>query len=144
MGMLLDDYKAAALFDELVDEQGKVRPYYQGVADRLAGLSQEELSQKIRSLELLFLKQGITFTVYGDDRGTERVFPFDPFPRVVPASSSASPRSTSSCTTSTTSSASSRTASSRPRSSMAPPITGLNSWAFPCPKTPTSMSAGRT
>jgi uncharacterized circularly permuted ATP-grasp superfamily protein len=83
--MLLNDYKAAALFDELVDEKGKIRPYYQGVADRLAGLSPEELSQKIRSLELLFLKQGITFTVYGDDRGTERVFPFDPFPRVVPA-----------------------------------------------------------
>ena len=83
--MILSDYKGADLFDELVDEHGKIRPYYRGVADKLSGLGHEELNQKLRSLELLFLKQGITFTVYGDDQGTERVFPFDPFPRVIPA-----------------------------------------------------------
>ena len=83
--MILSDYKGANLFDELVDEHGKIRPYYRGVAEKLSGLGNEELSQKLRSLELLFLKQGITFTVYGDDKGTERVFPFDPFPRVIPA-----------------------------------------------------------
>ena len=83
--MLLKDYKPAQLFDELVDQSGTVRPYYKAIADRLSGLSRDELTQKIRSLELLFLKQGITFTVYGDEKGTERVFPFDPFPRVIPA-----------------------------------------------------------
>jgi uncharacterized circularly permuted ATP-grasp superfamily protein len=83
--MILNDYKGANLFDELVDEYGKIRPYYRGVAEKLSGLGNEELSQKLRSLELLFLKQGITFTVYGDEKGTERVFPFDPFPRVIPA-----------------------------------------------------------
>ncbi|MFZ9400889.1 MAG: circularly permuted type 2 ATP-grasp protein, partial [Opitutales bacterium] len=83
--MILTDYKGANLFDELVDEHGKIRPYYRGVAEKLSGLGNEELSQKLRSLELLFLKQGITFTVYGDEKGTERVFPFDPFPRVIPA-----------------------------------------------------------
>ena len=85
MSMLLKDYKPAQLFDELVDQSGTVRPYYKAIADRLSGLSRDELTQKIRSLELLFLKQGITFTVYGDEKGTERVFPFDPFPRVIPA-----------------------------------------------------------
>jgi len=74
--MILSDYKGANLFDELVDEHGKIRPYYRGVAEKLSGLGNEELSQKLRSLELLFLKQGITFTVYGDDKGTERVFLF--------------------------------------------------------------------
>jgi uncharacterized circularly permuted ATP-grasp superfamily protein len=83
--MILKDYKPNKLFDELIDESGKVRPYYKTIVDRLSGLSQEELKTKIRSLELLFLKQGITFTVYGDEKGTERVFPFDPFPRVIPA-----------------------------------------------------------
>ena len=83
--MLLDDYRPADLFDELVDSQGAVRPYYRGLAERLRGLHQDELGQKLRSLELLFMKQGVTFTVYGDERGTERVFPFDPFPRVIPA-----------------------------------------------------------
>ncbi len=83
--MLLKDYKPNKLFDELMDESGKVRPYYKTIVDRLSSLSHDELKTKIRSLELLFLKQGITFTVYGDEKGTERVFPFDPFPRVIPA-----------------------------------------------------------
>ena len=83
--MILTDYKGANLFDELVDASGKIRPYYRNVAEKLSSLGNEELSQKLRSLELLFLNQGITFTVYGDEKGTERVFPFDPFPRVVPA-----------------------------------------------------------
>ena len=83
--MILDHYKGADLFDELVDGEGRIRPYYKALADRLSRLGSDELGQKLRSLELLFLKQGITFTVYGDDKGTERVFPFDPFPRVIPA-----------------------------------------------------------
>ncbi len=61
--MILTDYKAANLFDELVDAAGKIRPYYRNIADKLSSLGNEELSQKLRSLELLFLKQGITFTV---------------------------------------------------------------------------------
>ena len=85
MGMILSDYRGADLFDELVDAAGSIRPYYRGVADKLSGLGSDELAQKLRSLELLFLKQGVTFTVYGDEQGTERVFPFDPFPRIVPA-----------------------------------------------------------
>jgi uncharacterized circularly permuted ATP-grasp superfamily protein len=48
-------------------------------------MSPEELEQKVKNLDLLFLKQGVTFTVYGDQKGTERVFPFDPVPRVIPA-----------------------------------------------------------
>ena len=82
--MLLNSYRPADLFDELLDSQGKIRPYYQPVADRLFPLQPEELEQKIKNLELLFLKQGVTFTVYGDERGTERVFPFDPVPRLIP------------------------------------------------------------
>ena len=53
--MILSDYKGADLFDELVDERGRIRPYYRGVADKLSGLGHDELSQKLRSLELLFL-----------------------------------------------------------------------------------------
>ena len=64
---------------------GEVRAHYQLLRERLDTMSKEELDQKIRSLETLFLRQGITFTVYGDQRGTERVFPFDPVPRIIPA-----------------------------------------------------------
>ena len=83
--MLLDAYRPADLFDELMDANGQVRPYYGSVADRLFQMEPRELEQKIKSLELLFLKQGVTFTVYGDERGTERVFPFDPVPRLIPS-----------------------------------------------------------
>ncbi len=83
--MLLSDYKTQDLFDELVDATGTVRPYYRTVADFFRTIPHQELNQKIKSLELLFLKQGVTFTVYGDKQGTERVFPFDPIPRVIPS-----------------------------------------------------------
>jgi len=82
--VLLESYKPADLFDELMDSDGRMRPYYGPVAERLFGMGPSELEQKLKNLELLFLKQGVTFTVYGDERGTERVFPFDPVPRLIP------------------------------------------------------------
>jgi uncharacterized circularly permuted ATP-grasp superfamily protein len=84
--MNLASYRPAKLFDELVDDHGSIRSYYRSIAEKLERLRSEELQQKLRSLELLFLRQGITFTVYGDEQGTERVFPFDPFPRIIPHS----------------------------------------------------------
>lgn len=69
----------------MMASDGTVRPYYRTVADRFAEMTHEELEQKVKSLNLLFLKQGITFTVYGEQDGTERVFPFDPIPRLIPA-----------------------------------------------------------
>ena len=47
MSMILTDYQGANLFDELVDASGKIRPYYRNVADKLTGLGNEELSQKL-------------------------------------------------------------------------------------------------
>ena len=84
--MTIADYRPNNVFDEMVDPEGRIRPYYRAVADQIVGMSSGDLEQKVKSLELLFLKQGVTFTVYGDQQGTERVFPFDPFPRVIPAS----------------------------------------------------------
>ena len=83
--VLLKPYRPADLFDELIDSNGQVRPYYQPVVDRLFHLDPADLAHKVKNLELLFLKHGVTFTVYGDERGTERVFPFDPVPRLIPA-----------------------------------------------------------
>jgi uncharacterized circularly permuted ATP-grasp superfamily protein len=83
--VLLKPYRPADLFDELIDSNGQVRPYYQPIADRLFQLEPTDLAHKVKNLELLFLKHGVTFTVYGDERGTERVFPFDPVPRLIPA-----------------------------------------------------------
>lgn len=83
--MLLDSYDTGDLYDEMFTADREVRPHYRLLLERLESMPREELDQKIKNLELLFLKHGITFTVYGDQRGTERVFPFDPIPRVIPA-----------------------------------------------------------
>jgi uncharacterized circularly permuted ATP-grasp superfamily protein len=60
--------------------------HYDFVRERIASLSETDFEQKQASLELSFLEQGITFTVYGDEDGTEKIFPFDPIPRVIPNS----------------------------------------------------------
>ena len=48
-------------------------------------LDQKDFLARKANSELYFLRQGITFNVYHDDQGTERIFPFDPVPRVMPA-----------------------------------------------------------
>ena len=83
--VLLDSYETEGLYDEMFSTDQQVRVHYELLLQRLGPMSREELDQKLKNLELLFLKQGITFTVYGDQRGTERVFPFDPIPRIIPA-----------------------------------------------------------
>jgi len=51
----------------------------------LGALDREEFVAKRNSVELAFLRQGVTFNVYGDERGAERIFPFDLVPRIIPA-----------------------------------------------------------
>lgn len=53
--------------------------------DRLASLTAADLHSRDRLADQLMRNQGITFTVYGRGRGVERIMPFDPIPRLVPA-----------------------------------------------------------
>src|SRR5208337_4129901 len=53
--------------------------------ETLAALPADELRRRKQSVDLAFLTQGITFTVYGRDEGTERIFPYDLLPRLVTA-----------------------------------------------------------
>ncbi|MBB5235408.1 circularly permuted type 2 ATP-grasp protein [Deinococcus budaensis] len=73
-------------FDEMYTPGGAVRPHYQGVQSYISARGVPEFSRRHAMLDLAFRHQGITFTVYGDAQGTERTFPFDPVPRVIPAS----------------------------------------------------------
>ncbi|GHF49421.1 putative circularly permuted ATP-grasp superfamily protein [Deinococcus metalli] len=73
-------------FDEMFTAQGDVRPHYQGVLEYLDRLGVREFQRRHELLDMAFRNQGITFTVYGDAQGTERTFPFDPVPRIIPAS----------------------------------------------------------
>nr|WP_229809475.1 circularly permuted type 2 ATP-grasp protein [Roseibacillus persicicus] len=82
--MLFDNYQPAEAFDEAFKKSGEFRAHYQAVVERLGDVTPEEFQSIQRTLSLSFLKQGVTFTVYNDDEGTERIFPFDPVPRVIP------------------------------------------------------------
>lgn len=70
----------------MFNADGSVRPHYKAVLERLSELSPEEFNRKREAVELSFLREGVTFTVYGDESGTERIFPFDLIPRIIPSS----------------------------------------------------------
>ena len=86
MDSLFGDYPLDQAFDEMREAGGALRPHYRTLAETLATLPQEELLRRKQSADLSFLTQGITFTVYGRDEGTERIFPYDLLPRLVTSS----------------------------------------------------------
>src|SRR4030095_8674213 len=85
MGLSFDQYDLGDFFDEMWTDPGKVRPHYQQLLTRFAETSEEELLRKYQLASDTVLNQGITFTVYSDNQGTERIMPFDPVPRIIPA-----------------------------------------------------------
>ncbi len=63
-------YELGAAYDEMFARDGTARPPYAALDARLSTLSLEELSRRQQACELSFLHQGITFTVYNDNRAT--------------------------------------------------------------------------
>jgi uncharacterized circularly permuted ATP-grasp superfamily protein len=84
-GSLLADYSVNGLFDEMFGREGGVLPHYEKLRNAFSRLAAEEFAAKRHAVDLAFLRQGVTFNVYGDSRGTERIFPFDLVPRIIPA-----------------------------------------------------------
>ena len=82
------NYSVDHFFDEMfIDKEGKnPRPHYERIFKRLDSLTESEISERRQQADTSFLEHGITFTVYGEEGGTERIFPFDPIPRVIPES----------------------------------------------------------
>src|SRR5438046_3911430 len=64
--------------------EGAPRAHYQGFSDWLKRTPVEQIAQKREEAERAFHRVGITFAVYGDDGGTERLIPFDIVPRIIP------------------------------------------------------------
>ena len=81
---LFRDY-ALTGFDELFACPGDPRPHYAALHTSLADLGPDDLERRSRLADRVMKTQGITFTVYGQGRGVERIMPFDPIPRLVPA-----------------------------------------------------------
>ena len=86
MPSVLQRYSPEAFFDEMFTPSGEVRPHYQRFQKCFTPLAREEFDQKRQAVDLAFLRQGVTFNVYGDSQGAERIFPFDLVPRIIPAS----------------------------------------------------------
>ena len=81
------DYKNVRLnaFDESFDANSGVRSVYEPYAKWLKSKLFAQLAQKSRDAELLFRRVGITFAVYGEEEGAERLIPFDVIPRILAA-----------------------------------------------------------
>lgn len=78
-------YSTGAFFDEMFTRHGKPKTHYQKFFDVLQKFSKEELREKHETAQLSFLRQGITFTVYNNNVGTERTMPFDFVPIIIPS-----------------------------------------------------------
>jgi uncharacterized circularly permuted ATP-grasp superfamily protein len=70
-------------YDEMFAAEGAPRSAYRSLCESVAALPPDELKRRQQAADLSFLHQGITFTVYGREEGTERVFPYDLMPRIV-------------------------------------------------------------
>ncbi len=82
---LLNGYEAEKFFDEMFDADTRVRSHYSNFYKLVQSLAPREFESKRQSIDLAFLRQGITFNVYGDSAGMEKIFPFDLLPRIIPA-----------------------------------------------------------
>jgi len=72
-------------YNEMHDCAGSVRPHYTGFADWLSSTSVERIERKRAEADLAFRRVGITFALYGEEAGKERLIPFDIVPRIIPA-----------------------------------------------------------
>ena len=76
-------YQTENFFDELFRAPGTPRDGAALLIQKLESLDEGELRERQAAAELALLRMGITFNVYGDKSGTERIFPFDVIPRIV-------------------------------------------------------------
>src|SRR5581483_6824287 len=84
LNMPFPSYQFGKAYDEMFTSSGVPRPHYQTLYRTLLDLPAEDLRKSQQAADLSFLHQGITFTVYGNKEGTEKIFPNDLLPRIIP------------------------------------------------------------
>ncbi|HEX4611713.1 MAG TPA: circularly permuted type 2 ATP-grasp protein [Urbifossiella sp.] len=83
---LFDGYRLhPSAWDELFGRGGEPHDHCGGLVERLGRLHVAEFLNRRTSADMAFVNQGITFSVYSDRRGVEKIFPFDLIPRPIPA-----------------------------------------------------------
>lgn len=79
------NYEQSGAYDEMFGATSEARPQYRQLHSLIRGLDGDELRRRQQAADTSFLNQGITFTVYGGEEGTERIFPYDLLPRILTA-----------------------------------------------------------
>lgn len=82
-GPPFETYGFTTAYDEMFVGRDEPRPQYRRLFARLHELTPAELQRRQQATDLMFLHQGITFTVYNAHEGTERIFPYDLLPRIL-------------------------------------------------------------
>ncbi len=85
MQTIIERYARGDFYDEFADEAGKPRSHYVNLAHTLRSIDWSDLKHRVATINEVLLQRGVTFAVYGDAGGIERIFPFDLIPRIVPA-----------------------------------------------------------
>jgi uncharacterized circularly permuted ATP-grasp superfamily protein len=80
-----NDYDPGDFYDELFTSLGQPRLEAQPLIDRIHSLSPTEIQRRQQAAQIALFKLGVTFNVYSDNQGTERILPFDIIPRIVAA-----------------------------------------------------------
>ena len=83
--MPFDSYNPEEFYDELFAEAGKPRSHSVSLIEHMKALGIEQLIQQRSTAEIALYKLGVTFNVYNDNLGVEKIFPFDIIPRIIAA-----------------------------------------------------------
>src|SRR6202171_5431612 len=84
--MRFEQYQTGPFFDEMFEPGCEPRAAARALFQLIEAMTDGELLRRQQSAERALLNMGITFNVYGDSAGSERIFPFDLVPRIVAAS----------------------------------------------------------
>ncbi len=80
-----DGYNTDGFYDEMFAPDGSARPAVQMLVERIESFPEGELNRRQIAAEHALLRMGITFNVYADEQGVEKIFPFDLIPRIIDA-----------------------------------------------------------
>ncbi len=85
MNFKFNEYQSEGFFDELINSEGFARPGNEFLKSKIESLPLDTLQSKQKAAERSMVAAGITFNVYSEDGGTERIIPIDIVPRVISA-----------------------------------------------------------
>jgi len=84
--MNFESYNPGNFFDEYFEKSGQPRAEVKKLVDQIKSFPNKELANRQKAAKAAFMQMGITFGVYGDQKGLEKIFPFDIIPRIINAS----------------------------------------------------------